>query len=337
MKELYAIKVNFIQRTAHWGIYLIELLSLGIGFIFVLLFLTKYHEIQISIEQLQQTQEFDDFLVVELDQILQDHSFNHTSFATGEIYLEHHGLKKARILYIGQYDYDIYRLSSSLDDQTILMHSSLTDEWKLHQDDTLLIQQQKYVLKEVITKIQFKDRFVFHHPFILQAVSQKTLHYYWVIDPKNIDQIPKEHIINQDTFGHQRIFHIQSLRMFQRFVGLFSIIFICISMMNVGLILISQFSQQKRNMAIQWLCGQDRRTIFIQIWVDTNVILLLSYHVSLLLYLLLYPIMPDFFRFQLYGEIYLQGLMGILLFGLIVTWQVDRLFFRQDFMETLRV
>ena len=123
---------------------------------------------------------------------------------------------------------------------------------------------------------------------------------------ENLDRIASSNsILARDSMGQIIAREVKSLNQFLLFLFGFFLVFFLISIINISLVLTSLISLDQKNRIVRQVCGESDRQYIANTIVEFTLIVLLSYHVAVILYYVLLPLVPEFFYFSLSLEVYL--------------------------------
>ena len=330
MSLIYALRVKWVERSAHVGSLLITLISLAIGFLFILLFVSKFLAIHADIQHYHRIFKQDDLVRLCIKGDSETVSVEKSVLHRGYVYLLW-GEEKLKLdaVSIDKYYAEFFEISMGrevlseffAEKDRVLLHASIARKWKVAEGDSFTIEGKKYYVLAILSDPQFKDRIIFSEPGeqVRLDPSKEEL----FIRTQDADLIDPADIISSEAMKEAVGKEIKSLRDFQRFIGAFALFFSGIAVLNIFLVLVTRITIDQRNNAIKGLCGETSFINVIQTTMDTVVLVILSYHLSLLVYFLVMPTVPDFFYFSLSIPVYLICLFFLVVIGVLFSLSIS--------------
>lgn len=328
MKSSFGIMIKAQELYMNKKITLITILSLTVGFFFVLLFSNKFLEINSRIQQLSKSvvnQNSYMFFITgdTLEQeILSRHDVN-SSVSSFFVYIQSKGSESKEMVSIIDSNYCRFlkiqgwsnedNITFFTNKNAVLLPQSMARKYRINEGDTLNINGNTYVCFRVLTDERLRNRIIMNDGALsemLKSPYTSTLVYTHDLTENEIVQlelVTRVRSIQSDVYEE-----IHSLKQFRLFVGVFAALFVTMSLINCYLIFWARMENLVRNIAIKRIYGQTHLSMHLETLGENALLSLIGYHLSCIIAIISCPVVPDFFYIELNPNIYVIGLLIVL-------------------------
>lgn len=315
---LYGLVVRLREKSQNYRLMILTILSIAISLYFVMMFLSKLGETNRKIAYYESHYNLFD-QIVQLDHIgsLKGKNDNFTTTINTSDYILSNNQKIKSDLLASDVNYNqYYRLDSVSEKQwkecfdgspSAIVSRELARNLKLDIGDRFQLNDTSYTVK-AISQDPFLEKKLLVPIDLYNNQENHSLDRILITIKvnENLDRIASSNsILARDSMGQIIAREVKSLNQFLLFLFGFFLVFFLISIINISLVLTSLISLDQKNRIVRQVCGESDRQYIANTIVEFTLIVLLSYHVAVILYYVLLPLVPEFFYFSLSLEVYL--------------------------------
>ncbi|MBF0780807.1 MULTISPECIES: FtsX-like permease family protein [unclassified Granulicatella] len=326
MTQIYGYRVRVQEKLKHPQIIILELFSIAIALYFVMMFLSKVDETNRHLAYFNQ-QLTNEYVVVSVPE-QKSVSTPHTWVKEAEDYLLVDKVSHlVSILVVDKQYNQFYDLTSLKNDEwqlfisqpnQMILSLDLARELNKKVGDTVEFNQKTYMILGITSNPWHKHKAIVLNKGVFLQVPQwkQTCTLTLFSKDRNqlddsIAQIPYETL--SDIFKNEII----SLQHFLIFLMAFSLLFIVIASLNIFLIFKTNLQKEKPSRQIKWLFGETKLQFMKRICLEYVITTIIAFHISVVVYFILLPFVPNFFYFQLTYSIYLNELLFVIMVSLL--------------------
>lgn len=333
-KVLYALESKFRQRIANKESLLLSLVILAIGFIFVIMFVSKWLDAKAEINRIDWLYRDEDVLVITdyTNDLFPDMSPNAERILTDELLVGDHynmvsGITNHYHNYIPplQSERDLWQLFDTRSD-VIIAGENLKRQHNLAIGDEIHIGESIYHLIGFTLEPLWQNRYVTHFDEVDNQLQTSLRRSEYLI---NISEVSSQYQSNPTLADRARELEA-STRGVQNIISVVTLFLLFIMLINVSLVLAATLEQVRHADMVRTIFGQGEKLRQLLVLVDTLLLVTVSFHLGVGVYYIIRGSIPVFFYFELTWPVYtiswgLIIIVSSVLAAILSRWQGRRL------------